>query len=447
MIQGRPRAVVVVGGGAAGLFAAGRAAETGAKVFLLEKTDQLGKKIRLSGKGRCNLSNTKPLDEFIRMYGPNGKFLYGAFHRFFRDDLVNILARYGLKTKTERGGRIFPATDNAGDVVSVCQRYLRRFGVKIRLNCRVQNIVVEGGRVRGLDTQDGFYPAGAVVLTTGGASYPGTGSTGDGYRLAAQLGHTIVPLRPALVPLVVKEIALARSMQGVALKNVRLTSFGCKAEEIDDLLTPKVDVGRALKGRARRPVIESRFGEMMITHFGLGGPIVLLMSLAVVDALKKGDVSVSLDLKPALTHAQLEERIQRDLNDFGRRGFQRILGGLLPRKLIAPIAALADIPLDKPAHQITKEEKGRLARLLKAVKFNIKAPLPLEQAIVTAGGVSLDEVDPRTMASRLVKGLYLAGEVLDLDADTGGFNLQAAFSTGWLAGQMAAELVLDEAEG
>lgn len=432
--------VIVIGGGAAGLLAAGRAAEMGASVLLLEKNDQLGKKILISGKGRCNLTNTKPLADFITMYGPNGPFLYRAFRHFFQEDLIGLLERYGLKVKTERGGRVFPLTDEAADVIRACRQYLLDNKVEIKLNSPVTELKIIAGQVRGVQTQAGFLPAAAVILATGGASYPGTGSSGDGYRLARAAGHTLIPLRPALVPLVVEEIDLAASMQGVTLKNVRLTSFSCGAEELDQVPIPSSEAGRGVKGpKARAPVLESRQGEMMMTHFGVGGPLVLLMSLALADALARGPASIAIDLKPALNFAQLDQRLQRDLAEFGKRSLKSILAGLVPQKLIAPLAGLINLPLDKPAHQIRAEERTALARLLKSLRFNIRSPLPIEHAIVTAGGVALAEIDPRRLASRVVSGLYLCGELLDIDADTGGFNLQAAFSTGYLAGESAAK--------
>ncbi len=431
--------IIVIGGGAAGLFAAARAAELGRAVLLIEKNDCLGQKILLSGKGRCNLTNAKPLAEFIQMYGPNGRFLYRAFRNFFREDLIRLLKSYGLEVKTERGGRIFPVTDDAGDIIRVCWQRLKDNRVEIKLNQPVSALEISDGRIRGVHTRTCFHPGEAVILATGGVSYPATGSTGDGHRLAQAAGHKIVPLRPALVPLIVEEVELAAAMQGVTLKNVRLTSFGCRADEIDPGLAPSYDVGRAINGpKPPKGVIESRMGEMMMTHFGLGGPVTMLMSLSVVDALAKNPVSVAIDLKPALDFATLDRRLQTDLACFGKRSFKGILAGLTPQKLIAPLARLAAIPLDKPAHQINAAERTRLVGLLKSLRFNIRAPLPLSHAIVTAGGVALAEIDPKRMSSCLVSGLYLCGELIDIDADTGGYNLQAAFSTGHLAGESAA---------
>ncbi len=400
--------IVVIGAGASGLMAAGRAAETGAAVQLLEKTERPGQKILISGKTRCNLTNTRELDDFILMYGANGRFLYGAFRRFFREDLLAFLRRYGVETKAERGGRIFPASDDAHDVVRALEQYLAENGVEVFTCAPVIDIMLDKDGVTGVRTPSGEYPAKAVVLAAGGASFPATGSTGDGYRLAAALGHTIVKLRPALVPLVVQEIERAAAMQGVSLRNVRLTAFQCPADAINLSLVPQYDCGRGTGKRPRAPVIESRLGEMMMTHFGLGGPIVLRMSLAVVDALERGPVSVTIDLKPGLDEAQLRQRLQRDFESYSRRSYRNILKALLPNKMVDTFVALTGIPPEKPGHQISAGEREKLLSLLKSLRFNIKSPLPLAAAMVTAGGVSLKEIDPRTMASRLVKGLYFA---------------------------------------
>jgi predicted flavoprotein YhiN len=431
--------VIVVGAGASGMMAAGRAAELAANVILLEKTKHPGNKILISGKTRCNLTNAKELNDFIAMYCPDGRFLYSAFHRFFRDDLLAFLRRYSVETKTERGGRVFPASDDARDVVKAFERYMADHGVQLRTDARVTGIQVDKGRVDSVQTEKGTLSATAVVLATGGASYPETGSTGDGYQLAAALGHTITKLRPALVPLVVHEVQRAKSMQGVSLRNVRLTAYQCPADEINPSLTPTSDWGRGISGK-QPPwlIIESRRGEMMITHFGIGGPITLLMSLAIVDALENGPVSVSIDLKPALDEKQLRQRLQRDLDRYAKRSYRNILKGLLPLKMVDSFVEMTAIPPDKSGHQINAEERERLLRWLKSLRFNIKGPLSIASAMVTAGGVSLKEINPRTMASRLIEGLYFCGEVMDLDGDTGGYNLQAAFSTGYVAGEQAA---------
>jgi hypothetical protein len=437
--------IIVVGGGAGGMMAAGRAAETGAHVILLEKTRRPGQKILISGKARCNLTNAKDHDEFISMYGPNGRFLYRAFHHFFREDLIAFLKRYDVETKTERGGRIFPASDKAGDVVGAFRKYLIDTGVEIITNTSVTGIQVKNSQVTGVQTEGGSYPAKAVIVATGGKTYPSTGSTGDGYTMAAALGHTIIQLRPALVPLIVEEISLAKSMQGVSLRNVRLTSFPCRADKIDPALTPNYDTGRGTGNKhPHPPVIESRVGEMMLTHFGIGGPITLLMSLAVVDALGQGPVSVSIDLKPALDRDQLRRRLQRDFDLYSKKKYCSLLKELLPAKMVDPYMEMTGIPPEKLGHQINATERERILDYLKSLRFTITRPLPMSFAIVTAGGVSLKEIDPRTMESRIIKGLYFCGEVMDIDADMGGYNLQAAFSTGFLAGEQAAVYVHSE---
>lgn len=439
--KGDGHRIIVVGAGAGGMMAASRAAELGGAVLLLEKTDQSGKKLLISGKSRCNLTNAKELEPFLAMYGANGPFLRQVFHRYFREELLAFLRQYGVETKVERGGRIFPVSDDARDVVTALTRCLESRGVIIRHHTRVKGLISDGSRLTGVQTEQEIITAAAVILATGGATYPGTGSSGDGFQLAAALGHQITRLRPALVPLIVDNQGLTKSMQGVSLRNVRLTSFQCPAAEIDAALTPDEDSGRGLARKPPPPVIESRLGEMMLTHFGLGGPITLLMSLAIVAALERGPVSVAIDLKPALNREQLRLRLQRDFDQFSKRGYRRLLAGLLPAKMVAPFVALTGIAPDKPAHQITAAEREGLLNHLKALRFNILRPLPMAAAIVTAGGVSLKEVDPRTMASRLLSGLYFCGEVLDIDADTGGYNLQAAFSTGHVAGEQAAAFV------
>jgi len=433
--------IIVVGGGAAGLMAAGRAGELGAGVLLLEKTDSCGKKILVSGKTRCNLTNSADLKNFISMYGDNGRFLFSAFHNFFRPELLAFLNNLGLATKVERGGRIFPVSDDAHDVVRVLKKYLSQNNVRVKLNTRVTGIIIKNNVVYGVRTSQGEYFSKAVILATGGSTWPSTGSTGDGYKISAALGHNIVKLKPALVPLIVHEQKLAQSMQGVSLRNVRVTAFQGMAASINSTLTPDCVYGRGEKKSPRHPVIESRFGEMLFTHFGLGGPIILLMSLSVVEALEKGPISLLIDLKPALTPEQLHKRLQRDMDKSSKRKIGGIMKEYLPAKMIEPFIELTGIDKEKLAHQITALERGKIVEILKALRFNIKSPLALEKAIVTAGGVSLAEIEQRTMASRLINGLYFCGEVMDIDADTGGYNLQAAFSTGYIAGEKSAEHV------
>jgi hypothetical protein len=431
--------VVVIGAGAGGMMAAGRAAELGAPVLLLEKTDGPAKKLLISGKTRCNVTNARELDDFIAMYGTNGRFLYRAFHRFFRDDLLQFLKRYGVATKTEDDGRIFPASDDARDVVRAFRKYMDEGGVELRTNAKVTAINVDGGRVASVQTERETFPASAVILATGGSSYPGTGSSADGYRMAAALGHKIAKLRPALVPLAVRKAALAKSMQGVSLSNVRLTAYQCTAEDIDIAKTPKRDCGRGIPGKKpSSPIIESRTGEVMMTHSGIGGPTTLLMSLSIVDALEHGPVSVSIDLYPSVDSDKLRKQLQNELDRHGKKSYRNILKELLPEKMVEPFTELTGIAPEKRGHEITAEERERLLSSLKSLRFNIEGPLPISAAIVTAGGVSLDEIDPYTMASRLIDGLYFCGEVMDIDADTGGYNLQAAFSTGYVAGEEVA---------
>ncbi len=420
-------------------MAAGRAGEFGASVLLLEKTHRIGQKLMISGKGRCNLTNARELDDFISMYGPNGRFLYRAFREFFRGDLLALLGRYGVETRTERDGRVFPISDDARDVVRALERYLTDNGGKLQTGAAATSILVQGGQVAGVRTASGEYSGSAVVLATGGASYPATGSTGDGYRMAAALGHTVVKLRPALVPIRVLETQLAMSMQGVSLPGVRLTAYQYRANEIMPSAAPSKDAGRGIAGRRPgKPIIESRMGDVMITHFGLSGPATLLMSLAIVDTLEHGPVSLSIDLKPSMSRDDLRRLLQREFDEHGKRRFSTILKSLVPEKLADSSARLTGISPDKLGHQITAAEREALLDQLKSLRFNVKGPLPLAEAMVTAGGVSLKEIDPATMASRIAPGLYLCGEVIDVDAETGGYNLQAAFSTGYVAGQNAA---------
>jgi predicted Rossmann fold flavoprotein len=409
------RRVIVVGGGAAGLFAAGSAAACGAETLLLEKMDRLGRKLRMAGAGRCNLTNTSQLEDFIGHFGRNGRFLRGAFSRLFSSELISFFEGIGLPTVTERGGRVFPASGKAQDVVAALDAWVRENGVKVKLGSAVDRLMVEDGRVTGVKLKDGGTHGGdAVIVVTGGLSYPATGSSGDGYRLAEEAGHTLVPVRPSLVPL---ETAgdTASNLQGLSLKEVHVRVY--------------------VDGKNK----DEAFGEMLFTHFGVSGPIILTLSRNIVDALKDGKVvALSIDLKPALDEAKLEARLLRDIASHGKQQFKTLLRGLLPRMLIDTCIELTEIPAEMPAHQITAGERRRLRTWLKDFRLEISGHRPIDEAIVTAGGVSTREVDPRTMASRVVKGLYFAGEVLDIDGDTGGYNLQAAFSTGWVAGESAA---------
>lgn len=407
--------VLVVGGGPAGLMAAGQAAATGARTTLVEKMSRPGRKLRITGKGRCNLTNVAPLADFCMHFGPNGRFLRPAFVGFFSADLIAFFEGMGVETVTERGGRVFPASDRAQDVVDALVRWVEEQGVILRTGTPVQGLLLEEQRVVGVRLARGeTIRADAVVLATGGASYPGTGSTGDGYRLAEAAGHTIVPIRPALVPLETAGDTASR-LQGLSLRNV----------------TVQVWVDGKKHAEA--------FGEMLFTHFGVSGPIILSLSRPVVDALRQDQrVSLSIDLKPALDEHKLDARLLRDLDAHGKRQFRSLLKGLLPGKLVPVFLTLTGIPPDRVGHQITSAERKRLLSTLKDLRLNVTGHRSLSEAIITAGGVATREVEPRTMASRLAEGLYFAGELLDIDADTGGYNLQAAFSTGWLAGRAAA---------
>ena len=415
--------VVVVGGGAAGLMAAGQAAAEGAGVLLLERAARLGTKLRITGKGRCNLTNMAEFDDFLAHFaflGSEGEsrfFLRNAFARFFAPDLVAFFEDLGVATVVERGERVFPVSNDAHQVAEALISFARQQGARIRMQSRVAELLCHGGRVSGVALHSGEQvKADAVIVATGGVSYPKTGSSGDGYRIAEKLGHTIVPIRPALVPLVIAG-SEPKAMMGLSLRNVQVRLL--------------------LDGRE----FAQDFGEMLFTHFGVSGPIILTLSGPAVARLGHGRLEMGINLKPALSPDRLDARLRRDLDRYGKRSYRNLLKGLLPQKMIDVMVTRTGIPPDKPAHQITAEERLRLRELLHDFRLTVIDHRPIEEAIVTAGGVDTREVDPRTMASRLVKGLYFAGEVLDVQADTGGYNLQAAFSTGFVAGQSAARFV------
>jgi len=413
--------VVVVGGGPAGLMAAGQAARLGAHTLLLEKMDQPGLKLRITGKGRCNLTNTAHQEDFISHFGREGQFLRQAFNSFFNQDLIDFMTSIGVNTITERGGRVFPAEGDASLITKNIAVWTANQGVKILTNTAVQQLLTEDQRICGIKAISGIIiPCQQVILSTGGASFSHTGSSGDGFRIAAEMGHTITPIRPALVPLKTGG-DICQRMQGLSLKNIEATVF--------------INGKSALKD----------FGELLFTHFGISGPIILSMSGKIVDALRANNkVELSIDLKPGLDEKKLDARLLRDIDEHGKRHFRSLLENLLPQKMVAVMADVCNIPLDKPCHQINAQDRARLLQWLKDFRVEINGHLPLDAGMVTAGGVSLNEVDPRTMQSRLVHGLYFAGEILDLAADTGGYNLQAAFSTGWLAGNSAAKVVLSQ---
>jgi len=408
--------IIVVGAGPAGMMAAATVAENGARVTLLEKKEQAGKKLKLTGKGRCNITSALEGEAFMSGYAGNGRFLYSALNQFSNQDLISYFNKRGLATVIERGQRVFPASGRAEDVVEVLYRNMLDNGVQIICKRRVQGVEIEASQVKGIKVEGGVIPCRAAIITTGGMSYPGTGSTGDGYDWARYAGHRIIPPRPGLVPLVAKE-EWVKQLQGLSLKNVEAIAY-------------RLDGTR----------INQEFGEMLFTHYGVSGPIILSMSRDIGEVLyfRQETVRLCIDLKPALSEDKLDERLQRDLETYSRRQFKNSLDRLLPKKLIPVIVELSGIDDNKESHQVTRVERRKLVQLLKSLEITITATRPIGEAIVTAGGVDVKEINPKTMESRLVKGLYFAGEILDVDGYTGGFNLQAAFSTGYLAGKSAA---------
>ena len=406
--------VIVIGGGASGLMAAGKAAESGAETLLLEKMNRPGRKLSITGKGRCNLTNVSEIPEFIEHFGKSGRFLRQAFHRFFTPDLMAFFETLGLPLTVERGRRVFPASGKATDVVRVLLRWTRRMGVKIKPDSPVSALIIKGGRVTGVVSGDTIISADAVILATGGASYPATGSTGDGYAMAESAGHRIVPIRPALVPLTTSGND-AGKMAGLTLRNVRVRMF--------------------FNGKKKLKA----FGEMGFIPDGITGPVILTLSGAAVDALNRGEkVTLSIDLKPALDDAKLDARLRRDLAARSGEPLKSLLRGLIPREMVPVCIDHLHLSPAKIGGQITADERKRLRLWLKDYRLEVTGYHPLSEALITAGGVDTQEIDPKTMASRLIRGLYMTGELLDIQADTGGYNLQAAFSTGWLAGQSAA---------
>ena len=403
--------VIVIGGGAAGLMAAVIAGREGAKVTLFEKMNYVGKKMGITGKGRCNITNACDMSEFIKNTPGNGKFLYGAYERFTNEDLLKLLHDAGLATKVERGGRVFPASDSALDVRNTFMKLMKHYGVDVHLEEPVKNILVADDAVTGIVTDKETYHADAVVIATGGKSYPATGSTGDGYILAAQVGHKITDIRPSLVPIVTEE-SWVKDLMGLSLRNVELSVV------------------------AKNKVQAKMFGEMMFTHFGITGPIVLSLSHTVGKLMRKkniGTIGLDINLKPALSPEILDKRLQKDFDLYSKKQLINGMKDLLPSRLIPLIIELAGIDPQKPINQISKEERQQIGYMLQHMPLTVKGLRPVEEAIVTAGGISLKEFNPKTMESKLVKGLYGAGEVLDIDAFTGGYNLQAAFSTGYVA--------------
>lgn len=407
--------VIVIGGGPAGMIAAIRAAESGANVTLFEKNNKLGRKLSITGKGRCNLTNIADVPEVVKNIPGNGKFLYSALKNFTTADTINFFESIGLKTKIERGGRVFPESDSAAEVIEVLTKKLILLDVDIQLNSKVTEIISDGKKIIGVEVGKKIFDADKIILATGGASYPATGSTGDGFKLAKSLGHTVTEILPALVPLEVEEDFI-KPLQGLSLKNVRVT--------LD----------------ADNKKIREIFGEMLFTHFGISGPIILTLSGEVAKLLhEKKIVDVFINLKPALTAEQLDARILRDFEKFKRKSIKNSLVELLPNKLIPIILDLAYIDEEKKVDEVNKIERRRLVEILQNLPLTITRTRSIDEAIVTAGGVSVKEIEPKTMQSKIIDGLYIVGEVADVDGFTGGFNLQAAWAMGNAAGMACVE--------
>ena len=414
--------VVIIGGGPAGMLSAISAGTNKNDVTILEKMNMLGRKLLITGKGRCNITNSAEMEDFMKNIPENAKFLYSSFNQYTNQDIINFLNKQGVATKVERGGRVFPVSDRAEDVLNAFKRKLKELNVEIKTNFEVTQILTEGSTAIGIE---GKYKgktermlANKVILTTGGKSYPVTGSTGDGYKITEKLGHTITPLKPSLVPLICEEDSkkICQDMQGLSLRNV------------------------AIKVKHENKIIYEDFGEMLFTHYGLSGPIILSASAILIryknieKLLKSNKIKIFIDLKPALDEEKLDNRILRDFEELRNKQFKNSLEKLLPRKMINTIIEIIGINPEKRINEITKEERKKLVKILKNFELNINGFRKIEEAIITKGGINVKEINPRTMESKIIKGLYFAGEIIDLDAFTGGFNLQIAWSTGYVAG-------------
>lgn len=409
--------IIVIGAGASGLMAAGRAAELGSQVLLLEKMKQPGRKICITGKGRCNITNTAERHDFISHFGKTGKFLRQAYAQFFNTELMHFLENLGLKLVTERGGRVFPASGKATDVRDVLLNWLKKEGVKIETSSPVNKILIKNGQVTGVVCPKRTYPCDALILATGGAAYPATGSTGDGYQFGTFCGHSMTPIRPALVPLETSGSSTGK-MPRLNLRNVNVSLF--------------------VNGKKKTEA----FGEVVFAKFGIGGPAILTLSGEIVDLLEtKQQVELSLDLKPALDDKKLDARLIRDFASRAKEPLSSVLRGLLPAEIIPVCLEETGLNADRTVTDITAPERKKLRFWLKNFRIQVTGFRSFAEAIITAGGINTKEINPKTMESRFIKGLYIVGELLDIQADTGGFNLQAAFSTGWVAGESAARLV------
>lgn len=402
--------IVIIGGGAAGMMAAVFSSRNGQEVILLEKNEKLGKKLFITGKGRCNITNAADVEDLFHAVISNPKFLYSGFYSFTNEQVIDFFEDLGVRTKIERGGRVFPQSDHSSDVIRALEHEMKRLGVWICLNTEVRDIIVSDDRVSGVCTSEGEKIfCDAVIVATGGISYPSTGSTGDGYRFARKCGHMVTDLSPSLVPMEVKEW-YAKELMGLSLRNISV---------------------RVTEGRKK---IYEEFGEMLFTHYGVTGPVILSASSVVGKYLKSGELILHIDLKPALSEEQLDRRVLREFEANHNRKFKNAVDSLFPAKLKPVIIELSGIPEEKKVNEITKEERMHFVHLIKDFTMTLTGLRGYQEAIITKGGVSVKEIDPGTMESKLIEGLYFAGEVLDLDAVTGGYNLQIAWSTGYLAG-------------
>ncbi len=405
--------IIVIGAGAAGLIAAGKAAESADKVILIEKNDIIGKKLLITGKGRCNITNSADIEDMINEYPRNAKFLYSALYTFTNDDIVSLIENNGVKTKVERGGRVFPVSDKSQDVVKALKKYALKDNVKL-VQDTVKSLIIKDSVIKGVKTSKSEIKGDKVIVCTGGKSYPKTGSTGDGYKFAKQAGHTIIEPKASLIPVVTEE-KWVKEIMGLSLRNIKITAYNEKNKKV-----------------------YSDFGEMLFTHFGISGPIVLSMS-AYLKNIGKEKYRIEIDLKSALDTEQLSARVLRDFEKYNKKHLVNSLDDLLPKALIPVVITLSGIEPHKAVNEVTKEERNAIVNTLKHFPLTAIGVRPVEEAIVTAGGIKVSEINPSTMESKIVEGLYFAGEVIDVDGYTGGYNLQAAFSTGYLAGMSAAE--------